>query len=185
MVRAFVAMEISEDVKQRLISLQGQLPSLGAQLKLVEPENLHLTLKFLGEVPGEKIGEISEKIKEAAAGERAFDISLKGLGVFPNLNYMRVIWSGVSEGGEQVKQIQRKIDAALQPLGFSLEKDFHPHLTLARVKFVREKAKLVDFIRSKSGEEFGTSRVDAVELEKSTLTPKGPVYSTLARVELY
>jgi 2'-5' RNA ligase len=183
-VRAFIAVDLNESVREKLVAVQGLLPTAAARLKPVEPPNIHLTLKFLGEVPEEKIGAITKATEEAASGFQKFNVHIKGIGVFPSLHNIRVIWAGISEGRERVIELQRKIDVALQPLGFRLERDFHPHATLARVKFVRERARLVDFIKGKSNEDFGVTEVDSVELKQSTLTPKGPIYSTLTEIKL-
>jgi 2'-5' RNA ligase len=184
MVRAFIAVEINEDVRKKLVTLQGMLPTSQAKLKLVEPENIHLTLKFLGEVAEEKVKAIAKAMGGAVSGFRKFNVSIKGIGVFPSLHHIRVIWAGVSEGREQIIDLQRKIDTALQPLGFRLERDFHPHATLARVKFVRERTPLVEFIKGRIAEDFGETEVQAVELKQSRLTPEGPIYTTLAKVGL-
>ncbi|MEM2192349.1 MAG: RNA 2',3'-cyclic phosphodiesterase [Candidatus Hadarchaeales archaeon] len=184
MVRAFVAVKISDEVRRKLVEVQGALAKAGAEQKLVEPENLHLTLKFLGEVQQEKIRRIVEKVSEAVAGTEPFDIHVAGIGAFPSIGYARVVWAGMAEGGEKVAEVQKKIDSALTSLGFSPERDFHPHITLSRVKFVREKARFVEFLKEMAKADFGVTRVDSVSLEQSTLTSKGPIYSTLAKVEL-
>lgn len=184
MVRAFIAVDIDESIRQKLLAAQQKLAATGADLKLVEPPNIHVTMKFLGEVPDDKISPISEALSRAVAGTVPFDICVKGIGVFPNLSYVRVVWAGVTEGRNETIDIQRKIDSELKPLGFRPERDFVPHLTLARVRTARQKERLAAFVKEASGEDFGTTRVQAVELKQSTLTPKGPVYSTLARADL-
>lgn len=183
MPRAFVAIDINESIRQKLVSAQEQLAATGAQLKLVEPPNIHVTMKFLGEVPDDKIAPISEALERAAAGTKQFDFRIRGIGVFPNLGYIRVVWAGVSDGREEVITLQQKIEHELQPLGFPPERDFVPHLTLARVKTARAKERLAAFVKEMSDAEFGISRAQAVELKQSTLTQKGPIYSTLTRVE--
>jgi 2'-5' RNA ligase len=182
MVRTFIGIDIDEAVRQKLVAAQGQLEATGAQLKLVEPPNIHVTMKFLGEVPEDKIGATAEALGRAAAGTGQFDIRVKGLGVFPNLRYIRVVWAGVAEGRDEVIGLQQKIDRELQPLGFRSERDFVPHLTIARVKTARQKERLVAFIKEMEDTEFGTTRAQAVELKQSTLTQKGPIYTTLARI---
>ncbi|MFN4133485.1 MAG: RNA 2',3'-cyclic phosphodiesterase [Candidatus Hadarchaeales archaeon] len=184
MVRAFIAIKISEEVRQKLVQIQEPLAKAGAQLKLVEPENLHLTLKFLGEVQQEKIEAIVERIREAVVGVQSFDIHVARVGVLPNVNYVRVVWAGVADGSDQVVELQRRIDAQLAPLGFPPERNFHPHVTIARVKFLREKARFAEFLKAAAGMDFGTTKVYSVSLEQSILTQKGPIYSTLSEVEL-
>ncbi|MBA7594628.1 RNA 2',3'-cyclic phosphodiesterase [subsurface metagenome] len=184
MVRAFIGIDIDEAVRHKLVAAQEQLQATGAQLKLVEPPNIHVTMKFLGEVPEDKIGAIAEALKRAAAGTGQFDIRVKGIGVFPNLRYIRVVWAGVAEGRDEVIGLYQKIDREVQPLGFRPERDFVPHMTVARVKTAKQKERLAAFVKEMNDAEFGVTRAQAVELKQSTLTPKGPIYSTLARIEL-
>ena len=184
MMRAFVGIDIDEAVRQNLVAAQRQLASTGAQLKLVEPENIHVTMKFLGDIREDQVGAITEALRAAVEGFKPFEINVQGVGAFPNLGYIKVIWAGVSDGREQIISIQRHIDQNLAKLGFRPERDFVPHLTLARAKSAAGKEKLAAFLKNMTNAEFGSSRADAIELKQSTLTPKGPIYSTLARVEL-
>jgi len=184
MVRAFIGIDIDEAVRQKLAAAQDQLQTTGAQLKLVEPPNIHVTMKFLGEVSEDRVGEIAEALKRAATGTGQFDIGVKGIGVFPNLRYIRVVWAGVAEGSDEVIGLHQGIDRELGLLGFRSERDFVPHLTIARVKTAKQKERLAAFVKEMVDVEFGVTRAQAVELKQSTLTPKGPIYSTLARVEL-
>jgi 2'-5' RNA ligase len=184
MPRSFIAIDIDEAVRRRLVAAQQQLASTGGELKLVEPENIHVTMKFLGDVPDNKIGAVADALRAAAEGAQPFDITVRGIGVFPNLRYMRVIWAGVADGRDAVIAIQRSVDRELQKLGFPPERDFVPHLTLARVKTAKRKEQLAATIKEIGKMEFGVTRARAVELKQSTLTSKGPIYSTLARIEL-
>jgi len=184
MPRAFIAIDIDEAVRQKLVNVQQQLTATGAQLKLVEPGNIHVTMKFLGDVPNDKISAVTDALRVAASGMQPFDINVRGIGVFPNPRYMRVIWAGVVDGRDAVIALQQNIDRELQKLGFSPERDFVPHLTLARVKTAKHKEQLAASIREMGNMEFGITRAQAVELMQSTLTPKGPIYSTLAHIEL-
>ena len=102
----------------------------------------------------------------------------------PTSRYLKVVWADVSAGRGEITSLQRKIDRELQSIGFNPEKNFVPHLTVARVKTAKNKEKLASFIREMGDAEFGTSRVQSIELKQSKLTPRGPIYSTLARMEL-
>ena len=184
MPRVFVAIDIDEAIRQKLVSAQEQLAATGADLKLVEPPNIHVTMKFLGEVPEDKISRIEEALKRSVAEISQFDIGVKGIGVFPSLHYVRVVWAGIDEGRDELVGIERKIDEELQPLGFRPERDFVPHLTIARVRTAKSRDRLAAFVKEEAEAEFGVTRAQAVELKQSTLTQKGPIYSTLARVEL-
>ncbi|TEU13303.1 MAG: RNA 2',3'-cyclic phosphodiesterase, partial [Hadesarchaea archaeon] len=97
---------------------------------------------------------------------------------------IRVVWAGVAEGRDEVIGLYQKIDREVQPLGFRPERDFVPHMTVARVKTAKQKERLAAFVKEMNDAEFGVTRAQAVELKQSTLTPKGPIYSTLARIEL-
>ena len=183
MPRAFIGIDINEEVRQKLVDAQKRLAATGAQLKLVEPPNIHVTMKFLGEVPEDRINAIVEALRKSAEGAMQFDIDVRGIGVFPNPRYVRVVWAGVGDGRDEIIALQRNFDRELQPLGFRPERDFIPHLTIARVKTVKQKERLAAFLKEMTDVEFGVTRARAVELKQSKLTPKGPIYSTLARIE--
>jgi len=184
MPRAFVAIDIDEVIRQRLVAAQQQIAATGAQLKLVEPENIHVTMKFLGDAPDDKIGAVADALRVAAGGAQPFDMNVRGIGAFPNMRYMRVIWAGVADGRDAIIAIQQNVDRELQKLGFPPERDFVPHLTLARIKTAHRKEQLAASVKEMDTMEFGITRAQAVELKQSTLTSKGPVYGTLARIEL-
>ncbi len=183
-MRVFVSIDINEETRQRLIDVQKKLSRTGARLKLVEPENIHLTIKFLGEVEEVKVPSIEEALQHATAGTKPFEMVVSGIGVFPNQNYVRVVWAGVSGGSEEVLSIQRNIDGELEKLGFPKDTNFIPHITLSRVKSLKRKEDMLDFLRETAKEEFGKTCVREISLKQSTLTPKGPIYTTLARIEL-
>lgn len=183
MPRAFIAIDVNEEVRQKLVEAQRKLAATGAQLKLVEPENIHVTIKFLGDVAHERLNEIVDALKRVAASVPQFEMEVRGMGVFPNLHYVRVIWAGVANGREKIIATQKNVDRELQKLGFQPERDFVPHLTLARVKSAVRKDKLIALIKDMSSEEFGRTQATSIELKQSTLTSKGPIYSTLASVE--
>lgn len=184
MARAFIGIDIDEAVRQKLVAAQERLAATGAQLKLVEPPNIHVTMKFLGEVPEDKISTIVDALRKAVAGVAQFNINVRGIGVFPDLRYVRVVWAGVAEGRDEIMGLQQRIDREVGPLGFRPERDFVPHLTIARVKTAKQKERLAAFVKEMANTEFGVTRAHAVELKQSTLTSKGPIYSTLARIEL-
>jgi 2'-5' RNA ligase len=180
-MRCFIAVNVDNPLVGPFID---ELSELGAGLKTVKPENLHLTLKFLGEVSEEKSSGVQKAMHEALDGFDAFETTLYGTGAFPSMNYMRVVWIGMEKNRERVIEMQKAIDENLAPLGFELEKKFHPHLTLARVKSQKGKGRLKAFLARNREREFGNLMVDAVHLKKSVLTPKGPIYSTVNEVKL-
>jgi 2'-5' RNA ligase len=140
-------------------------------------------MKFLGEVSEDKIPVITEAIRTAIKDVEPFDIHVRGVGVFPSLRYIRVVWAGIAEGRDHIIAIQQNLDRELEKLGFKPEREFVPHLTLARVKTARHKEKLAMLVERMVNEEFGVTHARAIELKQSKLTPKGPIYTTLARIE--
>jgi 2'-5' RNA ligase len=180
-MRCFIAVEMSND---QVLACLMELGRVGAALRRVSPGNLHLTLKFLGEVKEELIPEISAAMEDALQGIEPFDAALKGLGTFPSLNYMRVVWVGIEKNRERLIEVQRSLDKRLAKLGFQRDKRFHPHLTLARVKSPKGKGELREFIVQHADTDFGAVRIERVELKKSVLTPKGPIYTTITTHEL-
>ena len=180
--RGFIAIDI--DSFPKLVQFENEIKDTGANVKLVEPGNVHITLKFLGDTNEEHIDRIEEIIKDAIKETDSFEIQLKGAGVFPNQNYIRVMWIGI-KNGEKIGKIASKIDEQISQLGFDKEKrGFSAHLTIARVKSAKNKEKLLQIIEKYSDVEFGSFKVDSIKLKKSELTPKGPIYTTLKEVKL-
>lgn len=134
-IRCFIAIELPDELKREIKRIQTKLKSDGqAGVKWVDPDGIHLTLKFLGEVDADWIDEITEAIKSAAVGIPPFRLEVKGLGVFPNLNRVRVVWVGLEGELDKLTQLVRQIETYVSPLGFPTEaREFTPHLTLARV----------------------------------------------------
>ncbi|MEM3506860.1 MAG: RNA 2',3'-cyclic phosphodiesterase [Candidatus Bathyarchaeia archaeon] len=133
-VRSFIAFDIDDpSIKNRFIEIQNELIKAGAKVKLVEPQNIHITLRFLGEIPKALV----EKVKNEMVNIdfKAFDVEFKGLGAFPSLNRINVIWIGIKKGEEKLKEIFNQLENRLRKLGFSPDpKGFSPHITIARVK---------------------------------------------------
>ena len=180
--RGFIAVDI--DVFSKLLEFEKEIKETGANVKLVEPENVHITLKFLGDTDESQIDEIDKIMKDAVKEIDPFNIQLEGAGVFPNQNYIKVIWIGIKQG-EPIGLIARKIDEPLSKIGFKKEKrGFSPHLTIARVKSAKGKDGILHVIEKYRDVQFVDIRVDSIKLKKSDLTPKGPIYTTLIDVKL-
>lgn len=177
-MRLFIAIEVPEEVKGDIIRIQEKVDLNIAKIKLVGKDQIHLTLKFLGEVADDKLGVIKGKLRQIKFSP--FKAKLTALGVFPNENYIKVIWVGFKDH-EHINNLQKQIDSALSDL-FSIDKRFHPHLTLGRVRFVKEKEKLVENIKGINVEE-KEFEIKSFKLIKSTLTKQGPVYETLESFE--
>ncbi len=182
-MRAFIAIDVNEGVRNNLVKAQERVGTKAAKIKFVEPENLHITIKFLGEINEATAEEVKKALAEIAKKYRKHRVRVKGIGVFPNPNYVRVIWAGI-ENDEGIKAIARDVEREMRRLGFKKDKDFVAHITIGRVKFVRDKLELEMALKDLANEDFGEFDVEAIELKKSTLTPKGPIYETVARFEL-
>jgi len=180
MVRCFVAIECNNpEVLKGIKRVQEVLASTRTNLKHVETENIHLTLKFLGEIPQHKVDEVAELVKDIFF--EPFNFKVEEVGVFPNSRRPATIWAGISEGVTEVTKVFEELDAKLSKLGFERERrKFHPHLTIGRVRSGRNKDQLVEELMRLEREEFGVISVDRVVLKKSFLTPSGPIYTTLA-----
>ena len=179
--RGFISIDI--DSFQKIQEFERDIKDTGANVKLVEPENIHLTLKFLGDTDESLIDRIEEIMKYSVKDVEPFEIQLIGSGVFPNERYIKVMWIGI-KNSENIGKIASLIDEKISTLGFEKEKrKFSAHLTIARVKNAKNKEKLLNIIEKYRDIEFAKIKVDTIKLKKSTLTPKGPIYTTLKEIK--
>ena len=178
-IRSFLAFDIESDtVLNRLATAQKLLVQTGADLKLVAPQNIHITVRFLGNITPAMVEKIFEEMKKVQFAP--FNVQIKSLGAFPDLRYSRVVWAGITEGADQLKSVFSQLEPRLRGLGFTPDhKGFSPHLTIARVKSGRNKAQLAEFVTENANYDFGAIKAECLRLKKSDLTPKGPIYSTL------
>jgi 2'-5' RNA ligase len=178
-IRSFIAVDLDEgSILERIVAVQKALEQTRAQLKIVEPQIMHLTLRFLGEVPQTTIGKVKETLDSLRF--QSFEAEFTGLGVFPNPRRINVVWAGIKQGQDELSGIFRQLEPKLRQLGFPPDdKGFSPHMTIARVKSAMNREQLAAYVESKRDEEFGKMTVKAVRLKKSTLTPKGPIYTTI------
>lgn len=170
-MRLFVAIEVPEAIKEKMGNLGKELPSEG--LKKVDVQNMHITLKFLGEVEEEKAG----VVKTALSGVKVspFKVRVAGVGVFPNENYIKVVWAGIESG--KLGELAGKVEESLAPMFGKEGRGFSGHLTLARV---HRKVDLRTFLDAHRKEEFGEFEVGKFLLMKSVLQKGGPEYSVVA-----
>jgi 2'-5' RNA ligase len=178
-IRSFVSIDLDDEkILPQIESIVSSLSSLGGDLKPVERENIHLTLKFLGNVSASKVEEVKSALAQVTFPP--FSLEIKGAGAFPNLKRMNVIWVGVDEGWSQVELIFEQTEKLLHQLGFSREtRPFSPHITVARVKSGRKRDEIAAFLGHLADKSFGTFSVESVRLKQSVLSPSGPKYSTL------
>jgi 2'-5' RNA ligase len=181
-IRSFIAFDLdNESILKKITNLQLSLAKTGADLKLVEPKNIHITLRFLGNITPNMIDRIFEEMKKVQF--TPFNANLHGVGVFPNLHYPRVLWVGITDGAEQLRGIFEQLEPRLRSLGFAPDsKGFSPHLTIARVRSGSNKAEIARSVSENAEYTFGIVKADCLRLKKSELTPKGPIYSTLREV---
>lgn len=188
-IRSFIAIELPGDLKAGLLRLQSEMKSSGYTfVKWVAPEGIHLTLKFLGNVPAGKVAEITKALVKASEGITPFQLATTGLGVFPNLNRPNVFWLGVGGDMEKLTALQKRIDDMLEPKGFPREKRaFTPHLTLARIRETASPQNRRDFGELVSKTNFDSTykiEVSSINLMRSQLLPGGAVYSRLSQAKL-
>jgi 2'-5' RNA ligase len=182
-MRAFMAVEVDTELVDKISEIQKNLAEANAQVKFVEPENMHFTFKFLGDISPEKAESIINMAEEKTKDYSPFDIKIKGTGVFPNMGYIRVIWLGVEEPGAFSK-MQEDFDQDFVKMGFKKERSYIPHLTIGRVKGVQNKELLVTIVKELQNIEVGTMNVDKLVLKESELTPVGPIYTDLKEIPL-
>jgi len=180
--RGFIAIDI--DTNSKIKELIQAIKKIQADVKLVEPENIHITLKFLGDVHEERIRDIESIIANACKNSKPFTINLVGTGVFPNQNYVKVIWIGI-EDITLIEPIATYINDNLVNLGFKKDNRlFSPHITIGRVRTAKNKQELIALIQQFQNVEFGKQDINSIKLMKSVLTPKGPIYSIVKELSL-
>ncbi len=187
-IRSFIAIELPDEVRLELDQLEAQLKS-GKQpwVKWVNPDSIHLTLKFLGNIASDRTGEITRAMEEAAQGIPPFHLEVKDLGVFPNLKRVQVVWVGISGEVDKLGEFQQRLESNLAGLGFAPEsRPFTPHLTLARLRNQASLDERQRFGQLIAGSRFeaGAIEVDAINLMRSQLTREGAIYSRISSVRL-
>jgi 2'-5' RNA ligase len=185
-VRTFVAVEIDAAVRARAVELIHRLDAAGADVKWVDPENLHLTLKFLDEVAVAEIPRVCDALQRGADGVAPLDLELRGAGAFPNASRPKTVWLGARRGQQQMIALHAAVEAALSQLGFRKEhRRFEPHLTLGRVRSGGPAvAALGQLLCQQSDFQAGQCHVAEVVVFSSELTPAGPLYAALGRARL-
>ena len=175
-MRAFVAMELPERVLESLVQFQGELRQTGSDLKPVERENMHFTVRFLGEISDSQAAQAGSRLE--ALRLKGVDVEMAGGGAFRAARRRRVVGAGVAEGDRPaVEEIAGAVREALQGIGEKADRPFQPHITLARVRSPRNSGELGALLRRSPLREFGWARLGELKLKSSQLTPSGPVYS--------
>ena len=195
-MRSFIAVELSKEIRKELAGLEDKLKTVGADVKWVRPEKIHLTLKFLGNIYEERLGQVKtvnesklDQVKAAlnnvSLKHKPFKISLFKLGCFPRLEHPRVIWVGIDAGCAEIEAIAGELEEELEKLGFPKEKrSFSAHLTLGRVRSPKGRKELVEKIKALDIKSSALMEVSELILFKSTLTSSGSIYTPLHQSSL-
>jgi 2'-5' RNA ligase len=184
-MRTFIAIEIPEETRQGLRDAQRVLRTDAVDANWPKPEGIHLTLKFLGEVPETRIPEITNALTAQAASTVRFRLAVRGTGTFPNARSARVVWAGMSGEIDKLNRLQAAVEDAMMQAGFAREdRPFTPHLTLGRIKYIRSReawARTLDQVKNLAFPEFDVS---SFNLMKSELKRTGAEYTQIAKFEL-
>ncbi len=192
-VRCFIALELSDEARAELARLQAQLQALAPSnaVRWTPPNNIHLTLHFLGDVSPDYLETVARTVRDVAALMPSFSLSLSGLGCFPNLRRPRIVWVGICGEKEELLRLHRQLGTQLkQAVGFEPEsRPYSPHLTIGRVKKGISPHRLQQLGQVLSRETAGVGelavlRVDSVHFIRSDLTPGGPHYTPIAHGSL-
>jgi 2'-5' RNA ligase len=185
-LRTFIAVAIDKATRDRAVTLQEALGRAGADVKWIEPENMHLTLLFLGEVEDRTLPAVCRVAADVAAGLAPFEMSVEGAGCFPNARRPKTLWVGVGEGRQELVALHDALEPPLLDLGCYRreERQYTPHLTLGRVKGEAGADQLATALARRSDWQGGQVRVREVLVMSSELRPDGPTYTVLGRGKL-
>ena len=185
MIRAFIAITLPPTLQQTIAEVRQLFQHLSLPWRWVTPDHLHLTLRFLGNVPEESVTSLHQAIAQAAQGQTAFPLRAKALGCFPHPTRPRVLWVGLDDPSQTLGRLNERLIAALTSLGFPLEdRPFHAHLTLARAQNRVPSGQLFHMLQMYQNRDFGEFLVTQVHLLRSQLQRGGALYTILRSVTL-
>ncbi|MBQ8018361.1 MAG: RNA 2',3'-cyclic phosphodiesterase [Methanobrevibacter sp.] len=182
-IRAFLAIDLDDDLKPKINRIIKEFKGIDTKIKYVELANLHLTLKFFGDIDTNGLDLLVDAISNVVSEFEPFKINIKGCGAFPNNNHIKVIWVGI-EDDTILKDLHDKLDNEFNRLGFDRDKKFSTHLTIGRMKSAKNKNQVKSTIEDFEDFEIGEMEVSRISLKKSKLTPAGPIYSDVEIFEL-
>ncbi len=184
-IRIFVAVKLPDHVIRMLSDIRQDLKKHGFRIKWSQPENIHLTLKFLGDICPDDVEPVCRVVDASVRGIAPITIRAAGVGVFPDIRRPRVLWTGISGQTDLLEKLQKAIDNGMHSLGFAREeRRFTGHLTLGRFKGRQDSETLIDMMRSYKDMISDEFLVDAVSVYKSELKPSGPIYTNLSSIRL-
>src|SRR5262245_18984155 len=183
-MRCFIAIEVPSEVRSAFVELQNVLRSAGADVAWTNPDNVHLTLKFLGEIDKKLVSKVEQVCLETITSMSPFELNVNRIGLFPNERHPRVLWVGLGGEIETLEKLQEQLDERLAGIGFEVEeKDFQPHLTVGRI---RSNKNLREMLKRSDGYSLPTLSfvVEEIVLMKSDLLSSGACYSELAKARM-
>ena len=183
-MRLFVAITLDEAIRENLVSIQELIQKHLSDVKLVERENIHLTLRFLGEVSEGILPQILE-VLAIINDYHCFEMGLRNIGAFPSVKRPRVIWVGCEDGFTIIKKIHQALESGFRKIGLQPDdKEFSAHITLARDKFPKPDNNFETLVKEYANKSFGIQLVKQITLFQSTLTPNGPIYTNIRDFKL-
>lgn len=186
-MRTFIAVELEKNlidtIDNFIFKTYREIDS--NKISWVKKENLHITLKFLGEIDEKQVEIVKNLLRDISKNIKEFTITIEGLGVFPKINFPRVIWLGIKNGESELKSLANLIEEALSKHNFPKEqKEFLAHLTIARVKQIKKINEIINYIEKYKTQTFGISRIYNITFFQSILRPEGPEYKILEKFKL-
>ena len=187
-MRVFIAIEIDEKIRKALADLQDELQGKAdikrSDAKWVNPENIHLTLKFLGEIKDEQVVDVCNITGDVASRHKSFELDVESVGHFGGRS-ARILWVGTGQNRDKLLQLQQDLEQQLDLAGWPREtRKFSGHLTLCRIRNARAGVKLAQLAREYENFKLGTMPADSISVYQSQLTPKGPIYTVLGNYRL-
>jgi 2'-5' RNA ligase len=181
-IRSFIAVEVDDAAVQAAVQrLQSEISAANADVKLVAPENIHVTLRFLGEIPISATAQICDALQRVRF--TPFHTELRGVGCFPRLDRIRVLWIGMERGVTELTNLYNETQTRLQRCGIAPDRRrFRPHITIGRVRSRKNMDRLAQVVTGLAHATIGVQAVTAIKLKKSELTPKGPIYTSLCEI---
>lgn len=184
-MRTFLAIEIEPYIKNKIEESQEIIAdSESSNIKFVEIENIHLTLKFFGEIDENQLEQITDIINQSIKKYEPYTIKIVNIGAFPNIYNPRVIWTGIKDKNNTTVKLIEELDKKFNKIGFKKEKNYVPHITIGRVKNISDKEKLSQTLKNINKKYHGKMEIKSICLKSSTLTPDGPIYKNIKEFDL-
>jgi 2'-5' RNA ligase len=184
-MRTFLAIEIEPYIKNKIEESQEIIEdSESSNIKFVEVENIHLTLKFFGEIDDTRIEQITDIVNQSIKDKETYTLKVVNIGAFPNIYNPRVIWTGIKDKNNTTVKLIEELDKKFNKIGFKKEKNYVPHITIGRVKSISDKEKLTQTLKKLNKKYHGKMEVKKIYLKSSKLTPNGPIYKNIKEFNL-